>query len=99
MLEKLALYLSGETRQSLSYYEINFVPTNLAVADEIKTDDAHTSALIEQSEYAIAEKIIPNGWWNIANKLTDAARNATSDNDLLSALEEYEKEVNELLNK
>ncbi len=97
VLQKLALYLTGEACQQQRFAQFGWGPSNLNVqgTDAVKSDIA-LSALAMQSEYATPQGQIHGSWWDIAKVLATAAKEATADADLTAALESYKASIDGL---
>lgn len=98
VLQKLALYLTGEECQLQRFEKLGWGPSNIKAQanDAIKSDPALT-AFAMQSAYARPQTNVNGGWWDIAKLYATAAKNATTDAELKTALQNYEDSVNGLL--
>ncbi len=97
VLQQLALYLTNE-ECSLERYDVQgWGPANIEAreADKIKNDEA-LKAFDAQFPYSVAQGSIHGSWWDIAKLLATNAKEASSDADLQSALEEYETTIQAL---
>ena len=87
---ELAKYLAGEKCQQERAEELNWGPSNIAVAesDLIKNDEAIT-AILAQAEYSVAQVNISPTLWSplktFGNKITDSA-NPMSESDCTELL-------------
>ena len=96
-LHDLASYLSGEECQTERYNEFMWTPSNLNVQNsEAVKNNLHISALAKQNQYAVPQGLIHGAWWDIARVLGMDAKAATSEEDLHNALDNYEKNINDL---
>ena len=90
VLQKLALYLTGEACQLERFNQFGWGPSNLkAQATDAVKNDAALSALAAQSPYAIPQGNIHGSWWDIAKVYAVAAKAATTDAELKDALQAY----------
>ena len=94
VLQKLALYLTGETCQTQRFEQFGWGPSNLAAqaTDAVKNDPA-LSALAAQSAYATPQGNIHGSWWDISKVYAVAAKAATTDDELKAALQAYEDSI------
>lgn len=97
VLQKLALYLTGETCQNQRFEQFGWGPSNLAAqaTDAVKNDPA-LSALAAQSAYATPQGNIHGSWWDISKVYAVAAKAATTDDELKAALQAYQDSINGL---
>lgn len=100
VLQKLALYLTGETCQAQRFEQFGWGPSNMVVqsTDAVK-NDAALSALAAQSPYATPQGNIHGSWWELSKVYAVAAKTATTDEELKAALQAYEKSIQDLFNK
>ena len=100
VLQKLALYLTGETCQAQRFEQFGWGPSNLVVqnTDAVK-NDAALSALAAQSPYATPQGNIHGSWWDLSKVYAVAAKTATTDEELKAALQSYETSIKGLFNK
>ena len=100
VLQKLALYLTGETCQAQRFEQFGWGPSNVAVqnTDAVKNDEA-LSALAAQSPYATPQGNIHGSWWDLSKVYAVAAKTATTDEELKAALQSYETSIQGLFNK
>ena len=98
VLQKLALYLTGEECQAQRFDQFKWGPSNKNVqnTDAVKADIA-LSALAKQSEYAIPQGQIFGSWWDIAKTYATAAKTATTDAQLQKALDDYDAAIDAIL--
>ena len=91
VLSLLAEFLTGETCQSENFEKMGWGPSNKAVqtTDAVQADP-HLSALAKQGEYGEPQGQVPGSWWDIAKVLGAEAKAAKSEEDLKTALKEYE---------
>ncbi len=97
VLQQLALYLTNEECQLDRFELVGWGPSNVAAQqnDAVKADPA-LSALAAQSAYAIPQGQIHGSWWDIAKVYATAAKEAKSDDDLKTALANYETSIQAL---
>ena len=97
VLQKLALYLTGEACQIQRFEQFGWGPSNLnaQATDAVKNDPA-LSALAAQSAYATPQGNIHGSWWDISKVYAVAAKAATTDDELKAALQAYEDSINGL---
>ena len=99
-LSLLARYLTNEENQLERFEAFNWGPSNLdAQKDEAVLADEGLTALAAQSAYATPQGVIDGSWWDIAKLLGVASREATSENDLQQALDDYDAKIEAALNK
>lgn len=109
VLHHLALYLSNEECQIERYNYVdklnnqNWIPSNVNARkyDEFINNEAY-AALIKQHEYSVPQKEIYWAWWDIAKTPSSVAcKNdpIATDDELKSALVEYEKNIYNALNQ
>ena len=97
MLQKLALYLTGEKCQAERFAAFGWGPSNKAVqASEAVQSDEALCALAAQNVYAVPQGQIHGSWWNIAKAYAVAAQNATTDEELWAALADYQTAIDGL---
>ena len=96
VLQKLAVYLTGESCQLDRFNEFGWGPSNVAAQanDAVKADEALT-ALAQQSAYAYPQGQIQGQWWDIAKTYATAAKKAARDDvdALKAALVAYEEAI------
>ena len=94
VLQQLALYLTNETCQMERFDLVGWGPSNLAAqaTDKVKNDPA-LSALAAQSAYAIPQGNIHGSWWDISKIYATEAKAATTDDELKTALQNYENSI------
>lgn len=97
VLQKLALYLTGEECQLQRYDTVGWGPSNLEAqkADRVKNDIA-LKALAQQDPYAKVQGQIHGSWWDISKSYAKAADTAKTDDELKAALEAYKKSIDGL---
>ena len=100
VLQLLAQFLTNKECQLDRYSAFGWGPSNLeALADEAVKNDISLKALFEQKEFAVQQGNINGSWWDIAKLLGSDAKNATTDDELRTALKTYEDAVKALLTK
>ena len=101
ILSLLAEYLTGETCQLQRAEAFQWGPSNLVAAqNEIVQSNVSLAAFAKQ---AATENCVPQGqihgsWWDIAKVLGADAKNATSEADLVAALNAYDAAIEGVLN-
>ncbi len=95
LLSLLAQYLTDEACQTDRFESFEWGPSNLkAQASEKVRANVSLSALAKQNASAgVPQGQIHGAWWDIAKLLGADAKNATSDAQLKTALENYEKAI------
>ena len=97
VLQKLALYLTGEACQLERFNQFGWGPSNLkAQASDAVKNDPSLSALAAQNAYATPQGNIHGSWWDISMGYAVAAKTATTDDELRAALQAYEDSINGL---
>ena len=97
VLQLLAQYLTNKENQLARFNAFGWGPANIeAQADEAVKADASLSALNAQAPYAVPQGNINGSWWDIAKLLGAEAKAAASEEDLKTALEEYEATITAL---
>ena len=100
VLQLLAQYLTNKDNQLARFNTFGWGPSNLeAQADEAVKNDPSLSAFNKQAAYSVPQGNINGSWWDIAKLLGSDAKNATTDDELRTALKTYEDAVNALLTK
>lgn len=98
VLSLLAQYLTNEECQNERYSAFQWGPSNLkAQASEAVQANASLAALAKQNAYGIPQGQIHGAWWDIAKVLGADAKNAKSDADLQTALDNYTAAINATL--
>ncbi len=95
VLSLLAQYLTGEKCQTERFESFEWGPSNKkAQASEKVSANLSLAALAKQNTNAgVPQGQIHGSWWDIARVLGADAKNATSDAQLKTALENYEKAI------
>jgi arabinogalactan oligomer/maltooligosaccharide transport system substrate-binding protein len=94
VLQKLALYLTGEECQVQRFESKGWGPSNKkAMASEAVQKDVALSALGLQNKYAIPQGQIHGSWWDIAKVYAVSAKSATTDAELKKALQDYQDTI------
>ena len=94
VLSLLAQYLTNEESQMKRYETFQWGPSNLnAQASEAVQSNASLAALAKQNAYGQPQGQIHGSWWDIAKLLGAEAKNAASEDDLKTALAEYEATI------
>ena len=97
VLSLLAQYLTNEENQMKRYEGYQWGPSNLnAQASEAVQSNISLAALAKQNAYGQPQGQIHGAWWDIAKVLGADAKNATSEDDLKKALEEYKATIDAL---
>ncbi len=94
VLQKLALYLTGEECQVQRFESKGWGPSNKkAMASEAVQKDVALTALGLQNKYAIPQGQIHGSWWDIAKVYAVSAKTATTDAELKKALQDYQDTI------
>ncbi len=94
VLQKLALYLTGEECQVQRFESKGWGPSNKkAMASEAVQKDVALTALGLQNKYAIPQGQIHGSWWDIAKVYAVSAKSATTDAELKKALQDYQDTI------
>lgn len=94
VLSQLAQYLTNEECQLERYNQFQWGPSNKAAqASEAVQANTSLAALAAQNEYGQPQGQIHGSWWDIAKLLGADAKAATSEDDLKTALEEYDAAI------
>ncbi len=100
VLQLLAQYLTNKDNQLARFNEFGWGPSNLeAQADEAIKTNVSLNAFAKQVEFSVTQGNINGSWWDIAKLLGADAKAATSDDDLRTALKQYEDAINAVLTK
>jgi len=96
----LAQYLTGEQCQLERFEKYQWGPSNknLQAMEEVKTNPS-LLALQAQDPFAVAQGYIPNDWWTSAGTLAAKAKTCSTDAEIITALQGYRAEIEEVLNK
>ena len=98
VLALLAEYLTSEECQMQRYTSFQWGPSNKkAQASEAVQANPSLAALAKQGEYGIPQGQIEGMWWDTAKVLGAAAKAATSETDMQTALTNYDKAIEEFL--
>ena len=94
VLSLLAQYLTGEECQKQRFAEFEWGPSNVAAqaSPEVQAN-ASLAALAKQNAFGQPQGQIGGAWWDIAKVLGADAKNASSDADLQTALDNYDKAI------
>ena len=99
VLSLLAHYLTGEECQSQRFASFEWGPSNLAAqASPAVQANASLAALAKQNAFGQPQGQIHGSWWDIAKVLGADAKNAKSDADLQTALNNYDAAIDAVLN-
>ena len=99
LLACLAAYLTGEECQLQRFDSFQWCPSNLAAQQsEAVKSDVSFAALVKQAAYGQPQGQIHGAWWDIAKTLGADAKNATSEADLIAALNAYDAAIDAVLN-
>jgi arabinogalactan oligomer/maltooligosaccharide transport system substrate-binding protein len=100
VLNKLALWLSGEECQAERFEDFGWGPSNKAVqaSDAVKAN-ASLSALAAQGEFGTPQGQIWGGWWDIAKVVAVAAKEAALGDTaaLQAALNNYDAAIDAIM--
>ena len=98
-LNKLAQYLTDETRQMERFDALSWGPANLnAQASEKVQSNPGLAALLKQKDYSVLQGQIHGSWWDIAKVIADDVKSATDEAGLKAALETYYNKIDSLFN-
>lgn len=98
VLSLLAQFLTNEQCQTQRYEKFQWGPSNKkAQATDAVKSNVSLTALAKQGDYGQPQGQIQGSWWDIAKILGADARNAKSDADLKTALNNYETAVKAIL--
>jgi arabinogalactan oligomer/maltooligosaccharide transport system substrate-binding protein len=100
VLSLLAQYLTGEECQLQRAETFQWGPSNLEAAkSEAVQSNVSLAAFAKQaaSENCVPQGQIHGAWWDIAKVLGADAKNATSDADLQTALDNYKNAIDEVV--
>ena len=94
VLSLLAQYLTGEKCQNERFESFEWGPSNKnAQASKKVQANISLAALAKQNAYATPQGQIGGAWWDIAKVLGADAKNAKSDADLQTSLDNYDKAI------
>ena len=94
VLSLLAQYLTGEECQKQRFESFEWGPSNKnAQASPAVQANASLAALAKQNNYATPQGQIGGSWWDIAKVLGADAKNAATDADLQTALDNYDAAI------
>lgn len=97
VLSLLAQYLTNEESQLQRYEQFQWGPSNKnAQASEAVQANLSLAALAKQGEYGVPQGQIHGSWWDITKVLGADAKNAASEDDLKTALDNYTAAVESL---
>ena len=98
VLALLANYLTGEECQKQRFASFEWGPSNIAAqaSPEVQAN-ASLAALAKQNAFGQPQGQIHGSWWDIAKVLGADAKNATSDGDLQTALDNYTAAITAVL--
>lgn len=100
VLQLLAQFLTNEENQLARFNSFGWGPSNVAAqGNEAVQSNISLLALTKQNEFAVTQGNINGSWWDIAKLLGADAKAATSDEELLKALQGYEDAINAVLTK
>ena len=89
-LHKLAQYLTGEAAQMERFNAVAWGPANLAdQANEAVQANVAQAALFEQGPYSQPQGQIHGSWWDIAKVIGTDVKEATDEEGLKKALQNY----------
>lgn len=98
VLQKLALYLTGDVCQQQRFEQFGWGPSNNTVAesDAVK-NDVTLSAFAAQAEFGTPQGNIWGGWWDIAKVVATGAKEATDDAGLQAVLTTYYNAIKSIM--
>ena len=96
----LAQYLTGEQCQKERFDTFQWGPSNknLQATSAVQTNPS-LLALKEQNKYSVSQGYIPNEWWTSAADLAGKAKTCSTDAEILTALQAYRKEIEDVIKK
>ena len=98
VLNKLALWLSGETCQAQRFEDFGWGPSNKVVqASDAVKENLSLAALGAQAQFGTPQGQIWGGWWDIAKVVATAAKEATDDAGLQAALNKYDESIDAVM--
>lgn len=98
VLQKLALYLSGEECQAQRFEDFGWGPSNKNVqASPAVAQDPVLAAFAAQAQFGTPQGQIWGGWWDIAKVVATDAKAAADDAALQAALAKYQKAINDVM--
>ena len=99
VLSLLAQYLTGEECQKQRFASFEWGPSNVAAQSSAEVQsNASLAALAKQNAYGQPQGQIHGAWWDIGKVLGADAKAATSEADLQTALDNYDKAIDAVLN-
>ena len=99
LLSLLAEYLTGEECQTQRFNTFEWGPSNIkAQQSEAVQANISLAAFAKQAAYGQPQGQIHGSWWDIAKVLGADAKNATSEADLVAALNAYDAAIDAVLN-
>jgi len=94
VLELLAEYLTGYECQMQRFDALAWGPSNIeAQASEEVQANPGLAALLAQSPYSVPQGQIHGSWWDIAKVIADDVKDATDDEGLQVALDNYKAKI------
>ena len=99
VLSLLAQYLTGEECQKQRFASFEWGPSNVAVQASAEVqNNASLAALAKQNAFGQPQGQIHGAWWDIAKVLGADAKAAADDAALQTALDNYDKAIDAVLN-
>lgn len=98
LCSQLALYLTNAKCQEERFDAFAWGPSNKAVAamDKVQANPGQ-AALLKQNQYAVAQKTIPNKWWDIAKVVATGIKEAETDAQIKAVLKTYEDGLKQII--
>ncbi len=96
-LNRLAQYLTGTECALERHAEKGWRPAILEAQENeaVKNDPILVNGVIAQKPYGVVQSAISGAWWNIAAVFADEAKDATTDEELKTVLQNYENKIKE----
>ncbi len=97
VLNRLAQYLTGKECSLERHTEKGWRPAYLEAQEDeaVKNDPILVNGVIAQKPYGVVQSAISGAWWNIAAVFADEIKDATTDEDLKTVLQNYENKIME----
>lgn len=98
VLALLAQFLTNAENQLARFQAFGWGPSNKeAQANEAVKSNPALIALAAQNQFAIPQGQIEGMWWDTVKVLGASAKNATSDSEMQTALDNYDKAIEDFL--
>ncbi len=96
MVQRLAQYLTGEDCQKKRFEELQWGPSNVNAQkmDAVKENVALSALALQKSHKSVyVQGQYPGQWWDISKAIATAAKTASTDEEIKSALKIYSTAV------